>query len=181
MEPIIGLEPGTVRVLPYQPEWARLFEEEHDRLEAAVGDFVLELEHIGSTSVPGLPAKPIIDIGIAVRDFEAAFVCVAPIEALGYVYRGENGIPRRHYFRKGYPLRTHHIHMVEVESTEWAQQILFRDYLRGHPGARRQYADLKIDLARRFPKDRDAYLAAKAPLIREILALARQEKENNPS
>jgi len=147
-------------------------------MEAALGAFVLDIQHIGSTSVPNLPAKPIIDIGIAVRDFEAAFVCIAPIEALGYIYRGENGIPRRHFFRKGDPERTHHIHMVEVESAEWAQQLLFRDYLRSHSDALRQYADLKIDLARRYPKDREAYLAAKAPLIGEILALARLEKEN---
>ena len=162
MEPIIGLKPGIVRVSPYQPGWARLFEKERVRLQSAVGAHVLDIQHIGSTSVPGLPAKPIIDIGIAVQDFEEAVVCVEPIEALGYVYRGENGIPRRHYFRIGTP-RTHHIHMVEVESAEWAQQLLFRDYLRRHPEMLRRYADLKIDLARRFPQDRGSLPGSQSP------------------
>src|SRR5689334_1122677 len=105
-----GLEEGALRLTPYHKEWEQLFREEKARLQAAVGLFVLDIQHVGSTSIPGLIAKPIIDIAIAVRSFEEARVCIQPVESLGYRYRGENGIPRRHFFVKGNP-RTHHIHM----------------------------------------------------------------------
>src|SRR5215217_7868021 len=93
---------GTVRVVSYSPDWQRMFQEEQGRIQAAVGDYILEIRHIGSTSVPGLSAKPIIDIGVAVASFDEAIRCVEPLVSLGYIYRGENGIPRRHYF-----IRTH--------------------------------------------------------------------------
>ena len=172
---VIGLEPGVVRLLPYQEDWPRLFAVEKARLQAAVGQYVLDIQHVGSTSIPGLPAKPILDIAAAVENFEAAVVCIQPLEQLGYTYRGEKGIPRRHYFRKGDP-RTHHIHMNEIGSVDWENQILFRDYLLCHPEAVEAYAALKIDLAQQFPADRDRYLAGKAPFIEQILCQARLEK-----
>jgi len=171
---MLGLEPKIVRVVPYQDGWPRLFEEEKIRLQTVLGEYVLDIQHVGSTSIPGLPAKPILDIAIAVDNFESAKVCIQPIEGLGYVYRGENGIPRRHYLRKGDP-RTHHIHMNEVGSVDWVNQILFRDYLIKHPETMQAYAELKIALAQRFPTDRDSYLAEKAPFIEHILRLARLE------
>lgn len=168
---VIGLESGIVRLSPYREEWARLFAEEKRRLEKAVGQYVLDIQHVGSTSIPGLPAKQIIDIGVAVRNFEEAAVCIMPIEELGYEYVGENGIPRRHYFRKGDP-RTHHLHMNEIGGPDWQNQILFRNYLRRHPEAREEYANLKMRLAQQYPTDRDAYLAGKDPFITRILQLA---------
>jgi GrpB-like predicted nucleotidyltransferase (UPF0157 family) len=87
---MIGLERGIVRLALYNAEWARLFEKERARLQAAVGDYVLDIQHVGSTSIPGMVAKPIVDIAIAVASFEAAFVCVDPIERIGYEYEGEN-------------------------------------------------------------------------------------------
>lgn len=93
---MIGLKRGIVELAPYTAEWRRLFEEEKARLQAAIGQYVLDIQHVGSTAIPGMIAKPIIDIGIAVRDFEEARVCILPIEQLGYEYRGEQGIPRRH-------------------------------------------------------------------------------------
>ena len=176
---VLGLEPGVVRLLAYQEEWRQLFAEEKARLQAALGETVLDIQHVGSTSVPGLPAKPIIDIGIAVGNYEAATVCINPIEQLGYTYLGENGIPRRHYFRKGEP-RTHHIHMNEMRSVAWENQVLFRDYLLRHPEAVEAYAKLKITLVRQFPADRDAYTLRKAPLITQILDLAREERSKRP-
>jgi GrpB-like predicted nucleotidyltransferase (UPF0157 family) len=113
MTSIIGLAAGKVLVAPYSVEWQRLFAEERSRLLAAVGAYVQDVQHVGSTSIPGMAAKPIIDIGIAVRNFEEASVCVGPIEHLGYEYRGENGIPRRRYFERGNP-RSYHLHMNEM-------------------------------------------------------------------
>ena len=175
---VIGLERGIVRLTPYQPAWAEMFEIERERLEAAIGPFVLDIQHVGSTSIPGIPAKPIIDIGVAVRNFEEAAICIDPVVALGYTYRGENGIPRRHYFRKGNEeeVRTHHVHINEIDGPDWENQILFRDYLRAHPETAEQYAKIKRDLAQRYPKDRIAYLYGKAPFIEHILELARKER-----
>lgn len=112
-----------------------------ERLRAVLGGFVLDIQHVGSTSIPGIPAKPILDIAVAVANFEEASRCLAPIEALGYTYRGEASIPRRHYFVKGAAdNRTHHLHMNEIQSDDWQQQIAFRDILRQHsdlaPGMR---------------------------------------------
>jgi GrpB-like predicted nucleotidyltransferase (UPF0157 family) len=172
----IGLTKGVVALLPYTLAWKRLFEEEQAILQANLGNHILEIQHIGSTSIPGMVAKPIIDIAIAVRDFEGAKVCIDPIEHLGYQYRGEFGIPRRHYFVKGDP-RTHHIHMLEITSQDWKNQLFFRDYLTRHPQSARDYANLKIEMAQRFPKDRESYLEAKAPFIQSVLQLARSERE----
>ena len=176
-QPPIGLEKGIVRLSPHQPLWASLFEEEKARIITAVGPHILDIQHVGSTAIPGIPAKPIIDIGVAVRNFEEAAVCIEPIVQLGYTYRGENGIPRRHYFRKGNDVqpRTHHIHINEIDGLDWKNQIDFRDYLRQHPETAVQYAQLKTDLAQRYPTDRLAYLYGKAPFIENVLRLARQE------
>jgi GrpB-like predicted nucleotidyltransferase (UPF0157 family) len=95
-------------------------------------------------------AKPVIDIAVAVLDFDRLQVCIKPLEEIGYEYRGELGIPRRHYFVLGDPRRCH-LHMNEISSTEWENQILFRDALIEHKELAEAYAALKIDLARRFP------------------------------
>jgi GrpB-like predicted nucleotidyltransferase (UPF0157 family) len=172
---VIGLERGVVELAPYTAEWKRIFERDKARLQAAVGDHVLDIQHVGSTSIPGMVAKPIIDIGIAVRNFEQATVCIEPIERLGYEYKGENGIPRRHFFVKGDP-RTHHVHVNEVDGRDWENQVFFRDYLIQHPGMAQEYAELKLELARRFPTDRQAYLDGKAPFIERVLRLARLDR-----
>ena len=168
-----------MRLSPYREEWPLLYAQERERLEQAIGRYVLDIQHVGSTAVPGLPAKPIIDIGIAVRNFEEAAVCIAPIVALGYEYVGENGIPRRHYFRKGNPC-THHLHINEVDGQDWWNQIHFRDYLRQHPLSAQAYAALKMDLAQQFPHDREQYLARKGPFIEMILHQARRDGQDKP-
>ena len=171
---MIGLERGTVKLAPYTAEWKRLFEEERSHLQAVLGANVLDIQHVGSTSIPRIVAKPIIDIAIAVESFERARVCVKPIEGLGYEYIGEHGIPRRHFFVKGNP-RAYHVHMNEISGRDWENQVLFRDYLLQHPAAAREYTALKVRLAEQFPFDREAYTDGKAPFIERILGLARSE------
>ena len=168
MENSLGLERGLVHLAKYTPQWATLFETEKNRLQASLGPAALDIQHIGSTAVPGLEAKPILDIAIAVRDFEGARSLVPSIETLGYTYRGEVGIPRRHYFVKGDP-RTHHIHMLEQGSRQWAQLLAFRDSLREDLELAKEYARLKQDLAAQYPNDREAYLAGKADFITRVL------------
>lgn len=164
-------------VVDYKPEWPALFEQECTRLRNALRavSCVFDIQHIGSTAVPGLAAKPVIDICIGVISFEEGYECVAPIEALGYCYRGENGIARRHYFFKDDPTctdphykRTHHIHVFEA-GTDWTRHIAFRDALRSNPHAVSDYAALKRDLAARFPDDMAAYTDAKAVFINGIV------------
>ena len=172
---MIGLPTGSVEVRLYTTEWQRLFQEEWARLHAAIGAYVLDIRHIGSTSVPGLAAKPIIDIGIAVIDFEEAARCVEPLVAIGYRYLGENGIPRRHFFIRGEP-RTHNVHMNEIDSADWLQTTRFRDYLVRHPEAAAAYGDLKLRLARQFAADLAAYQAGKDAFIKQVLQAALAEE-----
>ncbi len=165
----LGLERYTVALKPHDTRWAKLFEMERLRLKSILGDEV-DVQHIGSTAIPGLGAKPILDIGVGVEDFDAAFAFVEPLEALGYTFRGEQGIPRRHYFVKGSPEnRTHHLHMLERTNTEWRKLLFFRDYLCAHPEALGQYQKLKTQLAKQFPKDREAYTDGKYAFIQNIL------------
>ena len=118
-------------------------------------------------------AKPILDIGIAVAAFEEAVRCIPPMEKLGYTYKGENGIPRRHYFVKGAP-RTHHVHMFEIESQEWRSHLLFRDYLIKNPATAGEYARLKQELAKQFATEGEAYQAGKDGFIKAVLHKARE-------
>lgn len=163
--------------MPYDPEWPGLYLAESARIHAAVsaaGLTPLVLEHVGSTAVPGLAAKPILDVlaGVAVGAPMGAYI--DPLVTAGYVHRGEQGIPGREFFRRGEP-RAHHVHMTAIGSAFWHDHLCFRDYLRRHPDARDEYARLKQELATRFPRDREAYIDAKGPFVREVLRLARRE------
>ena len=132
---------------------------------------------MGSTSIPGMLAKPIIDIAIAVADFEDARVCIPLMEGLGYEYKGEFGIPLRHYFVKGDP-RTFHVHMSEITSLEWQNTLLFRDYLCQHADLAAEYAELKTRLALKYPQDRTAYLDGKTEFVQRVLQIARAGLEH---
>ena len=164
---------GQIQLFAYESGWQILFREERDQLQASIGEYVLDIQHIGSTSIPGMTAKPILDIGIAITNFVEGVRCIEPMEKLGYTYKGENGIPRRHYFVKGAP-RTHHVHMVEIESEEWRSNLLFRDYLIKHPETAREYARLKQELAKQFATEREAYQAGKDGFIKAVLHKARE-------
>jgi GrpB-like predicted nucleotidyltransferase (UPF0157 family) len=164
-----------IAVVDYDPNWPSLFEQEKDRILAALGEGVVQIEHIGSTSVPGLAAKPIIDIAVGVADFEEAQAYVPVVESLGYTYEPafEAELPERRFFWKGSPsLHTHHIHMAEPGSLEWIKPIVFRDYLREHSEEARQYQALKRDLAVRCGSDMEAYVKGKTEFVRFILSKA---------
>ncbi len=167
----LGLESGVVRVVEYDPRWPGLFLAEEQRIRAACGSLVLTLEHVGGTSIPGMCAKPVLDIA-AGRPREASVeACVAALERAGYDHRGERGVPGRQYFRRGEP-RAYHVHLVEDGGPLWRDYLAFRDYLRAHPEVARAFADVKRVLAARFSHDREAYLNAKGPHVEEILRRA---------
>jgi GrpB-like predicted nucleotidyltransferase (UPF0157 family) len=163
---VLGLPEGEFFMAEWSPEWAHLFEEERARIAAALGDMILDIQHVGSTSVAWLCAKPVLDIAIGVESFEKAFETVTPLEAIDYTFRGEFGLPRRHYFIKGSP-RTHQVHMWEIASDDWKRHIAFRDYLRANDDARDRYAAMKREMSR-TAKTRQEYQDLKDPLIQEL-------------
>ena len=168
----LGLKRGEVVVAPYDPRWPQLFEEAAAELFDAVGPSLLAVHHVGSTAVPGLPAKPILDLLGSVSDFEGAVRMVPSLSALGYEFRPGEEIPGRHYFRRppGGNLRTHHLSLAEPDSWHHRAALAFRDALRGDSDLASRYAALKEDLARRFPRDRPAYLEGKSDFIRAVLS-----------
>lgn len=159
-------------VVEYDPQWPRRYEEERSRIAAALGRLIAGIEHVGSTAVPGLGGKPVIDIMIGVARFEDGERCVGPLEGLAYEYLGEFGIPGRLYFRKGIP-RTHQVHLVEQGGDFWEDQLLFRDFLRAHTETAEDYYNLKKELAAKFRTDREVYADAKTPFIQAVLDRAR--------
>ncbi|HTK09638.1 MAG TPA: GrpB family protein [Ktedonobacteraceae bacterium] len=170
----------------YDPHWPAQFEEEKASIQAAIGKYVRAIEHVGSTSVPGLGAKAVLDMLIIVHDHTPIPDCVPSLEQLGYEYRGEAGVPGRHFFRKP-PLsvsgfeRTHHLHLIDFTDeqgrVEGESQLLFRDYLRRHPEHARDYVRLKQELAARFGNNRNGYTDGKTAFVLATVEKARQENE----
>lgn len=166
---------GQIVVVDYRPEWPAMFDEERAKIADALGPLAVAIEHIGSTSVPGLGAKPIIDLLVGVRSLaEARSRCIEPIEALGYTHLPEYRawLPEQIFFRKGMPW-THHVHVMEPSHPRWDYYLLFRDYLRAHPEAASAYALLKRNLATAHKDDIAAYRTAKNDFVVETLAKAR--------
>ncbi len=163
-----------IEIVDYDPEWSRLFEEERRQLARdPPADQVLAIEHAGSTAIPGMAAKPIVDIFIAVPSIDRArTTLVEPIEALGYVYWAENPDKDRMFFVKGMPpygeRRTHHIHVFEPTSEFWQRALVFRDHLRERGDEAERYQQLKRSLAVRHRSDREAYSRAKDEYVKAV-------------
>lgn len=161
----------------YDPRWPIMYAEEKDRILDAIGEKVVAIEHVGSTSIPGTRAKPIIDILVGLRHLEDFERCVEPLRRIGYEYRAVNRelIPNTEYFRKGPSgANTHHIRMVEAESDLWLEYTLFRDHLRSHPEEARLYERLKVEAYEEH--GRYLPLEAKRDFIKSIISKARSQK-----
>jgi GrpB-like predicted nucleotidyltransferase (UPF0157 family) len=170
---MLGLQRGTVQIVPYTPLWASLFQIEYRRLADALGSYALDIQHIGSTAVPGLAAKPILDIGIAVAAEADVAACIPLLAALDYTYRGDRGVDEGHFFDRGSKAQlTHYLHMLLISNPAWQNYLRFRDYLIAHPAIRNTYMQLKQELASQYAADRASYTAAKAAFIQHILAEA---------
>lgn len=169
---------APIHLLPYDPAWPHLFDEERARLESVLSPWLAgPIEHIGSTAVRGLTAKPIIDIMAGVRDLPSSLdarAAVAPLDYMYFPYRSDV----MHWFCKPSPAhRTHHLHLVPVQSPLWSDRLIFRDYLRSSPAAAAEYAALKTALAEQHRFDREAYTNAKADFVRSILDLANDDSK----
>jgi GrpB-like predicted nucleotidyltransferase (UPF0157 family) len=166
----IGLKRGTVRIVPYNPDWHMNFQTERDLLRNALGSKVLEIRHIGSTAIPGMPAKPIIDIIAAVRILAEVTDFVDPLVRIGYEDRGDGGVVGRRYFVKGTEAaRTHHLNFYEMNSSGWSTHILFCEYLKSHKEVAEEYAELKEKLAKEFPTDRASYTSGKERFVAAVV------------
>ena len=168
---MIGLERGIVRICEYDPAWRDLGVQYCTRIKSALGAYALDVEHVGSTSVPGLCAKPIIDVAVAVYSFDAQIVSL--MENAGFWHRPANDNESQLFFVIGQgEWREAHIHMVKHRSMEWHNYLNYKAYLTAFPEVRDAYATLKIELAQRYANDRNAYTEAKADFITHALRKA---------
>lgn len=163
-----SLKNYDVEVVAYNPEWKGLFEKEAFLIQEALGPNCLTVHHIGSTSVPGLNAKPILDILPVVNDILEVDKANKAMEQLGYAVKGESGIAFRRFFYKGDPVRTHNVHVFEKGDPEIDRYLKFRDWLITHTEDRDSYANLKKDLALKFPRDILSYTMAKEAFVASI-------------
>lgn len=160
-----------VRVVDYDPSWPERFEAERSLLAGAIGPWVVgAIHHVGSTAVPGLAAKPVIDILVEVADLVTSRACFEPLARLDYLYAPYRA-EEMHWLCKPHPSRrTHHLHLVPVGSRRARDELAFRDLLRGDPATAGEYGALKRDLAGRFERDREAYTEAKGEFVRAALS-----------
>jgi GrpB-like predicted nucleotidyltransferase (UPF0157 family) len=165
-----GWADEPVRLEPYDAGWPERFLEERAALSTAIGDCAVGgIHHVGSTAVPGLEAKPVIDILVVVHDLETSRECFDKLGALGYLYAPYRA-DEMHWFCKPDPARrTHHLHLVPTGSRRFRDELAFRDYLRGHADIAGEYGALKRRLAEEFEHDPEAYTAAKVDFIRAAL------------
>jgi GrpB-like predicted nucleotidyltransferase (UPF0157 family) len=171
----IGLKRGTVILKKYHKEWARAFEAEKKNLQNLLGHVALDIQHIGSTAVPGLVAKPIIDILMAVKSLGDVSSLRPLLEKAGYEYRKNGSGNKQILFVKGpEELRTHYLHITELGGSVWQNDIAFRDYLRSHPKAVEEYQKIKEILASKYGDKREDYTAGKSEFIETILSQARK-------
>ena len=168
----LGLKRGEARVVPWDARWPALFEHAAQELTDSLGASIIAVHHVGSTSIHGLCAKPIIDILVSIADVDAVPPLLPRIESLGYEFRPDKEIPERRYFRRppGGELRTHHLSFAEPESRHHRVTIAFRDALRGDTRLAAEYARLKEELARKFPRDRASYIEGKTGFVLRVLA-----------
>ena len=160
-----------LELVAYDPAWAALFSQESARLRTAIGAHVMRIEHVGSTSVPNLVAKPIVDIAVAVPSETAADACIQPLTSLGYAYRGMHGDDpdRRYYVLDREGRRLIHIHVYILPAPAWHEMLRFRDALRQSPSLRAAYAADKERVAAAVAWNKAAYSEAKGPFIRAVL------------
>jgi len=168
----------VVEIHVYDTSWTDQFEREKQKIEGTLGYQVLAIEHIGSTSVTGMPAKPIIDIMVGIADLEKALLLAEPLREIAYEYVPMPKFKDRFFFRKGlWRQGTCHLHICEYDGNEWKDKLLFRDYLRTHAEAAAEYASLKQQLAAKYTYERSAYTKEKEPFIKRILMKAHLEIE----
>ena len=161
---------SKVEVVPHDPLWRDAFEAEAKQVAAALGEMVVAVHHIGSTAIPNIYAKPVVDLLVEIGDITEVDGRSSAMESLGYEVMGEYGIPGRRYFRKDNPegIRTYNLHAFEAGSAEVERHLTFRDYMVAHPLDAQRYSELKRKLAEEHPQSMDGYMDGKDGFIKEI-------------
>lgn len=167
-----------VEVFPHQPEWSKMFREESKKIKYLFEEEILNIFHIGSTAIPNIKAKPVIDLMVEVINMENVDNFNNGMKQLGYEPLGENGISGRRFFRKGGDNRTHHLHIFEKGNEEIIRHLTFRDYMIAHPEEAMEYSNLKQNLAEKFPTNIEKYIEGKSDFIKEIDNKAEKWRRN---
>ena len=169
-----------VKVVPHDPIWSKLFGAEADEIAAVLGQEVIAIHHIGSTAIPNISAKPIIDILVEVHDIENIDDFNEEMIKLGYQPKGEFGIPGRRFFIKGNDsTRTHHVHIFQTGDPKVERHLSFRDYMIAHPEEAQAYSRLKEELAQKSPEDIESYIEGKDGFIKEMNRKAQAWRESS--
>jgi GrpB-like predicted nucleotidyltransferase (UPF0157 family) len=167
----LGLERGRVTIVSYDIRWAELFQSIAVQLRQTLGGLALAIEHVGSTAVPGLVAKPILDVLVGIADFKDGYAMVPALAKLEFEYRPDEEIPDRHFFRRlAGGVRTHHLSLADPGSSHYRRTVGFRDALREDVALRAAYGELKAKLAGDYPTDRERYLAGKTDFVLSVLS-----------
>ena len=164
------MKTARVTVLPYDGKWKTGFEDIKREIEAAVGDIIIGIEHVGSTSVVGLSAKPCIDIDVVIEDYSVFSAVAGGLARIGYIHEGDLGIVGREAFKytdKPH-LYQHHLYVCPSQSEELKRHITFRDFLRSHPEEAKKYGEVKMEAAKLFPNDIDKYIEYKSSCIEDM-------------
>lgn len=182
MTKTLGLKRGTVSLAPYNPKWVDLYKREEKELKTILGGKVY-VEHIGSTAIPGISAKPLVDVMVGIPLMRDIKKYIQKLEASGYHYRPNFGRIDQHVvLAKGNEhSRTHYIHVLRYNGKLWKDRLVFRDYLRTHPSLVKQYASLKERLAKQFANDRAMYTDRKGEFIRNVVKKAQGESTKKAS
>lgn len=165
----VGLKRGTVLLKPYNKSWNKFFTSEKNELQNILGNLVADIQHIGSTSIIGMKAKPIIDIAVGVKSMKQKDKYIRLLTKAGYIFRPFGNTNTHLLFVKGKESkRTHHIHLMKYNGVIWKHDLFFRDYLTSHPLMAKKYIELKESLAKQFADDRLSYTDAKGDFIKSI-------------
>jgi GrpB-like predicted nucleotidyltransferase (UPF0157 family) len=174
---ILKTDKRRVGVVSYNPNWKDMYEKESEKIKNILNDIIIDIHHIGSTAIPGIKAKPVIDILVEVKDIEAVDQYNHKMEELGYEAMGEYGIPKRRFFQKRGNKRTHHIHIFQAGNKEIERHINFKEYLVTHPDKGREYSKLKEKLVTKDTYDVENYTNGKSDFINEIDRKAKLRKK----
>ena len=168
---MIGLKRHTVQVVSHDPTWGKLASDACEKIGRLCRDLNIKTEHVGSTSVPGLSAKPILDIAIGMLSLDSISELIGRLTDVGYIYRGEGegGVGHLFVWESKPNFRTIHVHAVEYGTAHWKEYVDFRDLLRQNAHLRQQYDDVKVQNATKFQNDRKAYTDSKHEFIRSVL------------
>jgi GrpB-like predicted nucleotidyltransferase (UPF0157 family) len=178
---MIGLKKGKVILAPYSKEWPMWFEREKNLLQEALGSLALDIQHVGSTSIPGMSAKPIIDIAVGIKTIKGFSECIAPLEDSGYVVGDSASNSLQFFLSKGRDDETTcHLHLVKYNGELWKNYLAFSGYLMKNKESAQQYALLKEKLFNKYPKDRVKYTTGKSKFIRKTVKTARNTPLQTP-